>query len=268
MKRILVSLATISAVGLVAVLASQAFFSDEETSHDNTFVAGSIDLKVDSQCSYNGVSSNECGTWDSRDLVDEKFFNFTDLKPGDYGENTISILVDDNDSWVCAKIDVTSDDDITCTESENTDEGGLCSTDLKQFNGEIRENLSLAWWADNGDNVLDANEVDTLFFLSGAKLSDLLTSAGGNTLYLTLADSFQNFFGDDGTPIDGDTPYYIGLSWCFGDMSVDETAITCDGELVNNESQTDALTADLSFYAVQSRNNLDFRCEDTYKPVY
>ena len=54
MKKILLSLAIIAVVGAVAVGVTGAFFSDTETSTGNTFTAGAIDLKVDSEQHYNG----------------------------------------------------------------------------------------------------------------------------------------------------------------------------------------------------------------------
>ena len=47
MKRILLSLAVIAAVGSLAVGATSAWLSDTETSVGNTFSAGTLDLKVD-----------------------------------------------------------------------------------------------------------------------------------------------------------------------------------------------------------------------------
>ena len=52
MKKILYSLLSIGAVALVAVAATGAFFSDTETSVDNTFIAGELDLQIDSECQY------------------------------------------------------------------------------------------------------------------------------------------------------------------------------------------------------------------------
>lgn len=55
MKRILISLAIIAAVGAIVIKGTTAFFSDTETSAGNIFTAGSIDLKIDHlKASYNG----------------------------------------------------------------------------------------------------------------------------------------------------------------------------------------------------------------------
>lgn len=275
MKKILGSVGVLAVVGALVLGATGAFFSDTETSTGNTFTAGAIDLTVDSNATYNDVAY-AAGTWgqnEGLDITNEKFFSFVDLKPGDMGENTISLHVDNNPAWACANITITSDEDVTCTEPEIGAEGaGVCVPGTTNaFNGEIGETLSLAWWADDGDNILQSDETNTLFFMSGAKLNDLLAAggAGNKMLKLTLADSLQNFFKNthaDGIPLNGSQPYYVGLQWCFGDMDITGTTITCDGAPVNNESQTDSLTADMTFTVIQARNQDGFRCEDTYKP--
>ena len=55
---------------------------------------------------------------------------------------------------------------------------------------------------------------------------------------------------------------YVGLYWCFGDIDVDlgTNTLGCDGASATNISQTDSMTADISFYVEQSRNNEDFVC--------
>lgn len=44
MKKILMSLTTISAMAALVIDATSAYFSDSETSTGNTFIAGTIDL--------------------------------------------------------------------------------------------------------------------------------------------------------------------------------------------------------------------------------
>ena len=55
MKKILMSLLTIGLVASVAFGATQALFSDTETSQDNTFSTGTLDLTVDGQDDPNVV---------------------------------------------------------------------------------------------------------------------------------------------------------------------------------------------------------------------
>ena len=271
--KILASLAALAVVVAVAGGATIAYFTSEQTSSGNTFAAGSLEFLVDSQCSYNGKAcvggvwdgtTEPCScVWTEKNLEEgDLFFNFQDLKPEDRGEDTISIHNTGNPSWACAVIDVTADDDISCKTVETEDDSS-CTTTLDIYAGDMADNLAFAWWPDDGDNVLETGaELDNIFFQSGAKLSDLLVD---HKLYLTLADSNNNFFGTDGDPLAPNGQYYIGTAWCFGDMTIgNDAAITCDGTLVNNESQTDKLVADLSFTAVQQRNNTDFQCVDTY----
>jgi predicted ribosomally synthesized peptide with SipW-like signal peptide len=47
MKQIFISILTILMIGVIAVSATKAVFFDTETSTDNTFTAGTLDLKID-----------------------------------------------------------------------------------------------------------------------------------------------------------------------------------------------------------------------------
>src|SRR3989344_3894309 len=129
MKRILLSLGMVVFAGAIIAGATGAFFSDTETSTGNTFTAGAIDLGIDNHSYYNGAL-NEGTTWRvdydlSKDEQGEpqvrQFFNFTDLKPGDWGEDTISLHVKNNDAYLCADVTLTSDNDNGLTEPEGDD---------------------------------------------------------------------------------------------------------------------------------------------------
>lgn len=110
MKKVLSSLLVIGVVGATAVGLSSAFFSDTETSTDNTFVAGELDLKID--------------TLDNPPAL----VNVTDLKPGDdiFEEKILKII--DNPAFVWMHIKDLVDGQGTPTDSEtneeNTDWGG------------------------------------------------------------------------------------------------------------------------------------------------
>lgn len=263
-KRVLLSLVVIGAVGTIAVGASRAFFSDTETSTGNTFAAGAIDLKIDNQSYYNGVA-NPGTSWTLNDLTVEKFFNFTDVKPSDWGEDTISVHVNTNDAWVCADVKLTSNDDngITTPESlvDITDGVG---------NGELASAINFIWWADDGDNVLESDES----IISSGKLSSL---GVGNTATVPLADSQTSIWGSG--PLTGGVTKYIGKAWCFGTLTPQPLlqdgaehartpanstgGISCNGTSLGNETQSDSLTADVTFRAVQARNNPNFLCRGT-----
>jgi len=277
MKKILLSMLTISAVATLAFFGTKAYFSDSEVSAGNTFTAGAIDLKIDSTASYNGLVCAKDGgvykwtnpnniqftdsyllkmigtacnsSWEWTDLNGGKFFSFGDVKPGDSGENTISMHIYNNDAYACFKVDGLTEtgNDITEPESET---GETVST------GNLGDNLYVMAWKDNGgndpgDNIYQVGE-DIIF--GPAKAKDVLD----NQKY-TYADSTT------GSPLlgsqNGENPYYLGISWCAGLMTVNpQGVINCDGVTMGNDSQTDSLQANLTFDVVQSRDNTNFEC--------
>jgi len=250
MKKLLLSLLVMGVVGVSAFGASRAFFSDEEKSENNIFTAGAIDLKIDSTATINGQSVSD-STWTLKDLEPQadKFFNFTDIKPGDWGENTISMHVINNDAWACLEVTNLQNNENGMTEPEalvDQTEGG-----------DLAQRLFFTAWADNGNNIWEAGE-PLLFSNKFGPASDIL----GNRTY-AIADSTTGtgpILGGELT--DGSKTKYIGLQWCFGTMTVNEDTrvIACDAANEGNETQTDSLTADVSFKVVQAKNNPDFRC--------
>ena len=160
------SLSAIAVVAAIAVGATTAFFSDTETSTGNTFTAGAIDLRIDNECNYgwnnqlmpcpnNPNGPNDGGYWTSSwsetDLGRiHKFFYFDDIKPGDWGEDTISIHVYDNDAWgkMAVRWYANQDKDNTCTEPET--ESALepgCDDDA---DGELDNHMTFTTWLDQG----------------------------------------------------------------------------------------------------------------------
>jgi len=264
--------------GSVALGGTGAFFSDTEVSAGNTFAAGAIDLKIDNTSYYNGVFNDET-SWELVDLTIEKFFNFLDLKPGDFGEDTISIHVDTNDSYICAEVNLTSNNDNGWTEPEalvdQTDGAGQ---------GELAQNVNFIWWADDGDNVLEVGED----VISQGPIGNLTLN---QPITVPLADSENNIWNGTSGPVSGNETVYIGKAWCFGSLSVSPVVqddfgqvgvpgdpssngpdirgegFTCDGASLANETQTDSLTADVTFSATQARHNPDFLCIPEAPPV-
>lgn len=286
MKKILLSVFTVAAVAAVAVGATKAFFSDTETSTGNTFVAGALDLKVDNT-SYGfdwndpnnheplGVwGPNQFNTWTLGDLNncgtnhDQTclFFSFADLKPGDYGEDTISLHVQ-NDSWACMSMKLTEKPENNVLNPET-----LAGDTVANGNqdGELQNYLSFAFWKDDGDNVYEVGEGPLLF-------NGLASALDGK--WETLADSSLN----PATPLPATlqgTSAYVGKVWCFGTLtpnpvnrSLDNnstptettTGFNCSGADPltgpgHNIAQTDGIKVDVSFYAVQARHNTTFTC--------
>ena len=291
-RRILLSSVVIAFVASLVFAGTQAFFSDTETSTGNTFTAGAIDLKIDSEQHYNNavctngvwvldegeeaidpqypVLGESCGgTWELTDLEDgvHTFFNFLDIKPGDEGENTISLHIDGNPAWACIDINLTKNDDVSSNEPELA-AGDDENTD-SIFDGELAQNLKFAAWLDQGsiigfqgegdpeegDNIWQGEDDEPMLFSNDSgPASDVL---GGKTY--ALADSNTGF-----GPIPGGETQYIGLAWCAGTQAIVGDTLTCDGAGMGNEAQTDEMVADITFRVEQSRNNDQFECGSVF----
>lgn len=160
-KKIISSISIIAFVIAIAVGVTISYFRDTETSAGNKFVAGKMNLQIDNTCHYNGkVCTNghwegtqeSCScTWSAKDLTNELFFDFPDVKPGDNGEDTVSIHIDNNDAWICAELANLKNDDNGCDKPEsNIDQ--TCGDNQ----GELQDNLFFTVWKDTDcDNILD-----------------------------------------------------------------------------------------------------------------
>ena len=204
-------------VGAVVIGGTAAIFSDTEVSTGNTFTAGAIDLTVDNESYYNGEFNQGTSWLQPANLNDGQgpgergeywFFNFRDLKPGDWGEDTISLHVNNNDSWLCADVTLTSNQDNGNTEPELNDEQPWTAGE-----GELADKVNFIWWADDGDNVLENDEE----LLPGGPLGAL---GVGETATVPLADTNVNIWDEEG-PLVGDSVRYIGKAWCFGDLDLE-----------------------------------------------
>ncbi len=293
MNRIYSSLGVIIASAALMVVGSTgAFFSDTETSTGNTFAAGAIDLKIDNDSYYNGnlctdidqnpddqvhnwqwqgnaaypVAGTACTTSFLPSDLDNGllFFNFNDLKPDDEGEDTISIHAQ-NEAWVCMDLTLTSNDDKSSTEPE-LETPDVLENALDMWDGELAQNLQFFWWADDGDNVYEANENS---ISDGIKtLYNLATTTPWK---VALADATHNVWGTPG-PIPLNATKYIGKAWCLGTLELHPVdagqgdnpsvnpGVTCNGTLLNNLTQTDGATLDIQFRAEQARHNGQFIC--------
>ena len=278
MKKLLISLTIIAAVAAVLVGATTAFFSDTETSTGNTFTAGSIDLKIDNECHWSGGTTcpwHEVempdGTfmksdWQLTDLEDgvHKFAYFTDLKPGDWGEDTISIHVYDNDAWGRVYLSNIVDAENDCTEPELEDEPN-CASDT---NGELDNYLEAMVWLDQGMHPGFQCPADEPRCAEDPEEGDNIHQMGEPVVFTNFVDLSYDLAGvimqgyiqhpdapgltEDGHMV-GSITYYIGLSWCFGEY--EHGPDVCNGLSVDNSSQTDSLGADITFEAEQYRNN-------------
>ena len=274
------SLAMLLVVGAVVVGGTGAFFSDTETSTGNTFTAGAIDLQIDNESYFTNpltglLEFSTTTSWALADLTENHlFFDFHDLKPGDVGEDTISVHVNNNPAWACMGIDVTATPENDITEPEGEDGDVTDGAD----EGELQNFIHFVWWGDDGDNVLEEDEAVEGNVFGQQPLGDF------NGFNVALADSTGNGILSD-VPLDPTQTYYIGKAWCFGEFALDPiaqdgegrtgtgvgdstngplvrgTGITCDGGPTDNTSQTDSVEGTVSFTAIQARHNDDFVCE-------
>jgi len=200
-------------------------------------------LTIDGDCA-DTYFQRMCKLWGPKDLDDEKFFDFDDVKPGDSGSNVISLHVETNDAYACAYVE--NKDNL---ENGINDPESEVDTTAGTHEGELGDNLMFFAWRDlNQDGNFDPTGETPL--MSAPEYANNLGS-------FAFADSAS-------APITAGDTSYLGTAWCAGTMSVNMTsgAITCDGADMGNESQTDSFLADLVFYAVQSRNNNGFVCGD------
>jgi predicted ribosomally synthesized peptide with SipW-like signal peptide len=308
MRRILYSLASAGAVASLAIAATGAFFSDTEVSEDNVLAAGALDLKIDSTAHYAGMvcqltdngyvwvdetpdNPNDnprpellgtacVGTWELKDLEEgDTFFDLIDIKPGDGGENTISLHVFDNDAWGRIRLENVLDEDVDCTEPETESSDPECSAEPPvPGEGELSESLAWEVWLDQGqvpgfqnypndDLPDDPGEGDNIRQKDEPVFDGRGIQEDGSVLLSQyLRQAYRQFCTvGDGVPAEGVSPdghdnygnchglaldgrlvgsatYYIGVAW------------SLPGE-VGNEVQTDSIFADIAFDVEQHRNN-------------
>lgn len=274
MKKIILSITSIIFAGAILAGGTYSTFQNKNKSSGNTFATGVIDLKVDNE-SYitndDGVLVYSPQTsWELSPLAGKLFFNFLDVKPGDIGEDTISLHVKNNKAWACMNIKITS-----TPENGQTGPEDLIDPTGADNKGELQKYLYFVFWADDGDNVLEKGE--RVFKKGLAK--DIF-----NGKNWTLADSSGNIWSSyKNDPMLPDTVKYIGKAWCFGKLTqiplsqdgmgktgnngplIRGTGIACIGKEVGNIVQSDGIEADITFYVEQSRNNPEFSCKEKDK---
>jgi hypothetical protein len=186
-------------------------------------------------------------TWDLTDLGPQnQFFAFSDIKPGDSGENTISLHVYDNDAYACMYTRNMEDVEVDpATEPEvESGDGDTVAGDP----GEMAENVNFFAWWDDGDNVWEVGEL---------QLTEGIVTAAD------FLDNVYPLFTPAGDPMQASQTQYLGVAWCAGDMGgVDEHDLSCDGASMGNEAQTDKISADIGFYVEQARHNEGFSCDN------
>lgn len=211
-----------------------------------TFASGSFNLKIDSFAIYNGVVVPSA-TWDLKNLVpgSDKFFNIGDVKPGDTGENTISLHVNE-DAWMCLAFS-----NLTNKENGQNEPEALVDPTPHTNSGELTAGMEFFAWHDDGDNAFEVGE-QPIFGTSTQSAAALL-----NGITYVLADA------SSGSPYTASSTRHIGITWCAGDLSVNlaTAAIACDAAALGNAAQTDSMSVDVSLRAVPVSEQPAFRCD-------
>jgi len=226
-------------IGIAATMLGSgtlSYFSDSEIAVGNTFSAGTIDLKIDVNESTH-MQEWPCGgtqhveqpiCFEEKDLVaGDKVFDWHDIKPGDFGEATISIHVYDNDAWfwmrftnIVQDLEFSENISVFLWVDDGVHDG--FGNDPKEFNpGDLRCPPT----GGEGDNIWQ-EQYETEIIFQG-NLSELFEQC--NPLFTQIH-------------LEACTTYYIGWAW---KVPVE----------VGNEVQGDSITFDIEFYAQQYRNN-------------
>jgi len=224
MKKIFVSLSIIAAVAAIVIGSTSAFFNDTETSSGNTFTAGTLDLLVD----IDGKVYNP---------LDRPIFlasSTSDIKPGDKGEETISLHVQ-NDACGFVDVNLTSDEDNDCTEPESQAEPNCDPSGP----GELNDKMIWKVWNDEGDT-------------QGWQGPELDPKEGNNQ----FDGAYERILAQG--------PLTSGIAYAFGEMPAEKTlyyGVSWElPENVGNEVQSDSFAADLILRAEQKRNQYKDGC--------
>jgi hypothetical protein len=236
----------LSAVAGLAVAASFASPGDTFAT-GASFTSKNLDLKIDSKAWYNGASVPSA-TWALKDLVPgtDKFFNFNDVKPGDFGCNVISIHAQKADAWACLDFKNLKNNDNGQNEPEAlVDANGNAS-------GELASGTQMFGWMDDGDGKYEPPSEKVLFSTGSAA---------------TVMNDKTYAIGDSktGGSCRQDTTRYVGMCWCAGNLTVNPITgkMSCDGSTLGNAAQTDSFTVDVNIRALPTSEDAKFTCSGT-----
>ncbi|MEZ3117174.1 SipW-dependent-type signal peptide-containing protein [Halobaculum sp. MBLA0147] len=171
-----------------------------------------------------------------------------DVKPGDFGEVTFSLHLFDTPGylWLTGGLVDASENGVTEPEADDPDEAdGVV---------ELLDEVRAAVWHDDGDNVLEAEEVVSSPHAVDQPSNVTLTAEEARITSGTLREVLAELSSGNGIPLDADsrseprdcypnsTTRHVAFAWW---LPVDHA----------NEVQTDSVTFDLGFYTEQCRHN-------------
>ena len=196
-------------------------------------------------CDANSAFQQACRLWTEKDLTDgDTFFNFGDIKPADWGTNLISLHVSSNDAYACLFPTGIVDGENTRIEPETT----AGDTTPLQPDGELSQFIKMFAWVDDGDGIYQGGTGEPIVIPVNTPFNQISSSM----IAMNLPSGGTN---------------YIGLAWCVGTQTLVGTTVGCSGSASGiDQAQTDSVTASLTAYAVQQRNNENFSCANVQLP--
>ena len=113
----------------------------------------------------------------------KSLISLEDVKPGDFGELTLSFHLCDNPGYVWLQA-------MGFSEAENGINDPEGEVDDTPETPELAENIQTVWWYDDGDNVYDGDCEDVLYMVdhsnsSGSVLYEVTLDTGGGTASAT-----------------------------------------------------------------------------------
>jgi predicted ribosomally synthesized peptide with SipW-like signal peptide len=127
---------------------------------------------------------------DNDDTIDPEsgevnpLINLDDVKPGDFGELTLSTHLCDNDGylWLTGELTEDAENSLTEPEAKDPDEDNEIGDTFEPGDGELADTIRVAAWYDDGDNVKEDGEN---YITQEATLSGFLAAANvGNGIAL------------------------------------------------------------------------------------
>ena len=240
-RKMLVGLGAVGVASAGAGLGTTAYFNDTESFENNTLTAGSLDLFVNYDASYDSdgtvVNQAETAAGEQDGTPAGMFYDLEDVKPGDSGEVKFCFEIVDNPSymWACGDL----------SQAENGINEPESAVDDTPDLGELGDSIvaSLAYCDEDGEPLADGEIV------SGSLVDVIAAISNGAALdgdgMAGLVPGEQAEYADVVEPDEGEafiTGPCVCLSW--------EIPTT-----VGNEIQSDSLTMNFEFHAVQSRHN-------------
>ena len=255
-RRVLSGLGTIGLAGAAAGLGTSAYLNDSESFDNNTLTAGTLNLQIDYQwaavdsfhLAQNGgnlptPSDPDWGTLDGNSVTLEA----SDVKPGDWAVLCFRIRVLGNPAYVKANGEITENGEVDVNEPEYYHSNDLNNSTNDPVNG--TPNFPIAKSNTEHGELADAIQVSVGTGYSSGTLQNATTVGSLETFINTLngwvlrGPGGMSDTGNATVVGDGAESY---IPFCI------MLKIPTD---VGNEIQSDTVTFDLGFDAVQTRHN-------------